>query len=124
MNIVAKAVRTQADVIRLRLEQAGLSQRAAARELSIGEREMRRYCSGDLAIPAYVFHSLRHLAQKALNMEVIGMLHSGKMSTSDGPYTEQRFREINANLDKAIEILRKSAESSLDDIPDYQRDDY
>ena len=36
------------------LARAGLSQRAAARELHIDERTMRRYCAGQLPVPRVV----------------------------------------------------------------------
>ena len=41
------------------LARAGLSQRAAARELHINERTMRRYCAGQLPVPRVVELALR-----------------------------------------------------------------
>lgn len=37
--------------LRALLDCAGLSQRAAARQLGINDRTMRRYCSGDRPLP-------------------------------------------------------------------------
>ena len=46
------------------LDDAGLSQRGAARELNIGERTMRRYIAGDLPVPRVVEFALRWLASQ------------------------------------------------------------
>ena len=40
---------------------AGLSQRAAAKALGINERTMRRYCSGDAAVPRVIVLALERL---------------------------------------------------------------
>lgn len=53
---------TDPDRLRALLAAAGLSQRAAARELGIDAREMRRYCSGDLPVPRVVWLALERLA--------------------------------------------------------------
>jgi hypothetical protein len=46
------------------LDDAGLSQRGAARELDISERTMRRYIAGDLPVPRVVEFALRWLASQ------------------------------------------------------------
>jgi hypothetical protein len=43
------------------LDLAGLSQRGAAKELDISERNMRRYIAGDLPIPRVIEYALRWL---------------------------------------------------------------
>lgn len=43
------------------LDSAGLSQRGAARELQISERQMRRYIAGDAEVPRVVEYALRWL---------------------------------------------------------------
>ena len=54
--------RSQAQVLRELLDAARLSQRAAARELSIAERTMRYYVSGTTPIPRAVMLALEYLA--------------------------------------------------------------
>lgn len=51
---------TAAQLQRL-LDQSGLSQRGAAKELDISERNMRRYCAGDLPVPRVIEYALRWL---------------------------------------------------------------
>jgi hypothetical protein len=51
---------TDASRVRDLLAQIGLGQRAAARELEMGEREMRGYCSGD-KVPRVVILALERL---------------------------------------------------------------
>jgi DNA transposition AAA+ family ATPase len=46
------------------LDDAGLSQRGAAREIGIGERTMRRYIAGDLPVPRTVEFALRWVASQ------------------------------------------------------------
>lgn len=41
------------------LDQSGLSQRGAAKELDISERNMRRYIADELPIPRVVEYALR-----------------------------------------------------------------
>ena len=53
-----------ADRIRDLLARLGLSQRAAARELGITDRTMRRYCAG-YPVPRVVMMALAQLAQKS-----------------------------------------------------------
>jgi hypothetical protein len=43
------------------LDSAELSQRGTARELELNERTMRRYASGDQAIPRVVEYAVRYL---------------------------------------------------------------
>jgi hypothetical protein len=58
--------REEANAIRAQLDQLGMSQRAAAHELAITERTMRRYCSGEADVPRVIFLALHliELAQK------------------------------------------------------------
>lgn len=43
------------------LDSAGLSQRGAAKEIGLGERQMRRYIAGDAEVPKYIEYALRWL---------------------------------------------------------------
>jgi len=61
---------SDADRVRDLLERAGLGQRAAARELGIEERTMRRYCAGG-AVPRVVILALERLAD--LQRQVTGV---------------------------------------------------
>ena len=54
---------TDADRLRQMLEHAGLSQRAAARELGIGDRMMRYYWSGEHQPPRVVILPLEHICR-------------------------------------------------------------
>lgn len=47
--------------LRRLLEEAGLSQRGAARQLGIDERTMRRYCADDGQVPRLVELAVRFL---------------------------------------------------------------
>ena len=96
---------TDADILRQYLQEAGYSQRAAARELQIDDRTMRRYLSGDQAVPPTVFLSIRHLAMMKRNNEVIALLRDGTLSTSDGALTMEQFKAHNLNLRRAIDYL-------------------
>ena len=49
------------------LDQSGLSQRGAAKELDISERNMRRYIAGDLPVPRVVEYALRWLISQRGN---------------------------------------------------------
>lgn len=51
------------DDLRALLARTGLSQREAARQLEIKEREFRRMCAGKRPIPAVVMLGLQQLAQ-------------------------------------------------------------
>jgi hypothetical protein len=48
------------------LDQAGLSQRGAAKALDINERTMRHYAAGDQPVPRVVEYALRWLASQML----------------------------------------------------------
>ena len=43
------------------LDSAGLSQRGAAKDIEISERQMRRYISGDATVPKVIEYALRWL---------------------------------------------------------------
>jgi len=51
------------------LVRAGLSQRAAAAELGIGERTMRHYCAGDEPVPRVVMLALERLVDMQRELE-------------------------------------------------------
>jgi plasmid maintenance system antidote protein VapI len=53
---------TDAERLRAKLAEAGLSQRGAARLLEIDERTMRRYCAGEYPVPKVVWLALERLA--------------------------------------------------------------
>jgi hypothetical protein len=94
-----------ATILRHHLIEANLSQRSAARVLRIDERTMRRYCSGDLPVPPYVILALMQVSQMHRNAEVVALLDSGKLSTSEGPLTKERLTENNETLRRAIDFL-------------------
>jgi len=54
-----------ADEVRQLLDQAGLSQREAARALDVNERTMRYYCLGEWPVPKKIEYALRWLAHLA-----------------------------------------------------------
>ncbi len=41
------------------LDDAGLSQRGAAKAIGISERQMRRYIAGDAVVPKFIEHALQ-----------------------------------------------------------------
>src|SRR5262249_24986436 len=98
---------TMADVLRAHLAEAGLSQRAAAGQLGIDERQMRRYCSNDAAPPPYVVLALQQLAQIARHKQVLQMLNEGTLKASDGAATRERHERHVATLTRALQILLK-----------------
>jgi len=51
------------------LDDGGLSQRGAARELAISERTMRRYVAGELPVPRSIELALRYLERRPVNIE-------------------------------------------------------
>lgn len=75
------------------ISKAGLSQRAAARELGVDERTMRYWCAGNpppppMAVRALnrrVAHRLNVLRTIANNREQIALFESGKMTVGFGP---------------------------------------
>lgn len=56
--------------LRKLLDSAGLSQRGAARELQISERQMRRYVAGDAEVPKVIEYALRWLIHKRSTADV------------------------------------------------------
>lgn len=82
-----------ADELRELISKAGLSQRAAARELGVDERTMRYWCSGKpppppMAVRALnrrVAHRLNVLRTISNNKQQIALLESGKMTVGSGP---------------------------------------
>lgn len=109
-------VRDSRDADRLRelIGAAGLSQRAAARELGVDERTMRYWCSGDQTPPTMAFRGLdpfvRHRESLermiGLNDSQIRMMESGKMAgMGHGPSVADR-----SSINIQISILRKRNE--------------
>jgi hypothetical protein len=94
-----------ATILRHHLTEANLSQRSAAGVLRIDERTMRRYCSGDLPVPPYVILALMQVSQMHRNAEVVALLDSGKLSTSEGPLTKEQLMENNERLRRAVDFL-------------------
>ena len=94
-----------ATILRHHLTEANLSQRSAARVLRIDERTMRGCCSDDLPVPPYVILALMQVSQMHRNAEVVALLDSGKLSTSEGPLTKERLTENNETLRRAIDFL-------------------
>lgn len=45
------------------LDSGDLSQRGAARDLGISERQMRRYCAGDAPVPKVIELALRYVCE-------------------------------------------------------------
>jgi hypothetical protein len=103
---------SDADLIRVRLQAAELSQREAAQQLGIDVRTMRRYCAGSAPVPPLLFLALDRLGQIWRYNRVIEMLDGGTMSTRDGPLTREQFehhievlRQANDKLLRAINFL-------------------
>jgi ribosome-binding protein aMBF1 (putative translation factor) len=117
-TIVENRPETSADIIRRQLAAIGLSQRAAARELALDERTLRRYCTGDLAVPPVVTHALRWLEQVRLNEQVLSMLEDGLMSTSDGSATHNQLVAKTARLRQAIQKLTGQIGETTSDVLD------
>jgi transcriptional regulator with XRE-family HTH domain len=59
---------THADRLRALLQRAGLSQRAAARLLNVGERTMRQWCAGQGNPPPSVFRALNPRLTRTENL--------------------------------------------------------
>jgi hypothetical protein len=66
---------------------------------------MRRYCTGDLPVPPYVILALMQVSQMRRNAEVVALLDSGKLTTSEGPLTKERLMDNNGKLRRAIDFL-------------------
>jgi hypothetical protein len=109
---------SDADLIRVRLQAAELSQREAAQQLGIDLRAMRRYCAGSAPVPPLLFLALDRLGQIRRNKRVIEMLDDESMSTSDGPLTREQFEHHIEVLRKANEKLVKAINFLVDDEPD------
>lgn len=56
-----KLPQTDATIVRQLIATLGLSQRAAARELDLNERTMRRYCAAGEPVPRVVMLALERL---------------------------------------------------------------
>jgi hypothetical protein len=97
---------SDADLIRVRLQAAELSQREAAQQLGIDVRTMRRYCAGSEPVPPLLFLALDRLGQIWRYNRVVEMLDDGTMSTSDGPLTREQFEH-------RIEVLRQANDKLL-----------
>ena len=94
------------------LEDAGLSQRGAARELGIDERTMRKYCSGDLPVPRTIILALRYLALIHGNEEIIdridkGIIKLGYSGTNITAAERERLAAINKMLRSIAKQTRK-----------------
>jgi transcriptional regulator with XRE-family HTH domain len=71
------------------LASAGLSQRAAARELAISERNMRRYVAGELPVPKTVELALRYLQRKPADIDSLN--DEERLTVEDG---RRELREL------------------------------
>jgi hypothetical protein len=108
-----------ADELRRLVSKAGLSQRAAARELGVDERTMRYWCAGNppppkmalRALDRRVAHRINVLRTIANNKQQIEMFESGQMTTGYGPNlgtpsaaaTEaRRLRQKNEELESLL----------------------
>jgi transcriptional regulator with XRE-family HTH domain len=104
------------DAARLRrlISAAGLSQRAAARELGIDERTMRYWCAGEHSPPAMAYRALdpRVLHYENLkrlireNRRVIDLIEAGKMTVGRGPV----IGDSSASMEEAHRLRRKNEE--------------
>ena len=108
---------SDADLIRVRLQAAELSQREAAQQLGIDVRTMRRYCAGGAPVPPLLFLALDRLGQIWRNKRVIESLDAG-MATSDGPLTREQFEHHNEVLRQANDKLLRAIKFLIDDEPD------
>jgi hypothetical protein len=97
--------RSHAQILTDYLDGAGLSQRDGAKALRIPYPTLRRYCSGSLDTPIPVLLAAQRLPLLDRKRQVIRMLDSGKLSTSDGRLTKARLIEINKSLRNAIDFL-------------------
>jgi DNA-binding transcriptional regulator YiaG len=113
-----------ADRLRELIGCAGLSQRAAARELGVDERTMRYWCSGDQTPPAMAFRGLdpfvRHRESLKRTLETnelqIRMMESGKMtgmgygpSIADKSSTNMQIDALRKQNEQCRLLLRQDA---------------
>ena len=56
---------TDADKIRDAITRLGTTQRGLARLLEVDERTVRRWCAGDVPVPAVVWLAIAHLERTA-----------------------------------------------------------
>ena len=97
--------RSRARILTDYLEGAGHSQRDGAKALRIPYPTLRRYCSGSLDTPIPVLLAAQRLPLVDRKLQVIRMLDSGKLSTSDSRLTKARLIEINKTLRNVIDFL-------------------
>jgi hypothetical protein len=97
--------RSHAQILTDYLEGAGLSQRDGAKVLRTPYPTLRRYCSGSLDTPIPVLLAAQRLPLLDRKLQVIRMLDSGKLSTSDGRLTKARLIETNKTLRNVIDFL-------------------
>ncbi|MGO9718959.1 MAG: helix-turn-helix domain-containing protein [Steroidobacteraceae bacterium] len=96
---------SNADLLRQRLQDLGLSQREAARQLQVDERAMRRYCAGSAPVPPLLFLALDRLVKIQRINCAIDLLKNGAMVTSDGPVTLERLEAHVQTFRQAIAML-------------------
>jgi hypothetical protein len=100
--------KTNADLLRQRLQDLGLSQREAARQLSADERAMRRYCAGSTPVPPLLFLALDRLVRIRGINRTIELLKEGAMTTRDGPLTLEQLEKHKETFRQAIAMLEGS----------------
>jgi hypothetical protein len=87
--------RSNAQILTDYLAGARLSQRDGAKALRIPYPILRRYCSGSLDAPIPVLLAAQRLPLVDRNLQVIRMLASRTLSTTDGRLTKAPLIEIN-----------------------------
>jgi transcriptional regulator with XRE-family HTH domain len=115
------SILTVAERLRERIKEAGLSQRAAARELGVDERTMRYWCAGEYTPPPMALraldrrvrhHESLHQAIRS-NQQQIDLLDSGRMalgcrsdlSTPSAAAAEaHRLRRVNEELQALLRL--------------------
>jgi len=106
-------VLTIAERLRERIKEAGLSQRAAARELGVDERTMRYWCAGEYTPPAMALraldprvrhHESLHQAIRS-NQQQIDLLESGRMALGCAAAAEaRRLRGLTEELQALLRL--------------------
>jgi transcriptional regulator with XRE-family HTH domain len=112
---------TVAERLRERIKEAGLSQRAAARELGVDERTMRYWCAGEYTPPPMALRALDprvrhhesiHQAIRS-NQQRINVLESGRMGLGRGSESStpgaaaaeaRRLRRVNEELQALLRL--------------------